>query len=140
MLSGNIFLQYCFGMQRNYGFGKKHPSYEEKVKVVTAYSNGREVLDLSEIFKFHSMTIYRWIRESKDDRMQPKKSMPGSGRYCKITKKDGRGILKILKKPATNFGFESLLWNTKRIQIVCKNKLDLDISRMAVWRFLNKMD
>ena len=102
-------------MQRNHGFGKKHPSYKEKVKVVTAYNNGREVLDLSEIFKFHPMTIYRWIRESKDDIMQPRKSMPGSGRYCKITKKDGRGIIKILKKPATNFEFESPLWNTKRI-------------------------
>ena len=71
-------------MQRNHGLGKKHPSYEEKVKVVTAYNNGREVLDLSEIFKFHPMTIYRWIRESKDDIMQPRKSMPGSGCYCKI--------------------------------------------------------
>ena len=127
-------------MDRNKGFGKKHPPAKEKVDIVKLYKAGNSVEELSEIFKFHPMTIYRWIREKKSKKLFKRKFNPGSGRNCHIEGVNGKNLIKLLKHPATKYGFETPLWNTKRIEVLCKKKLGLTVSRMAVWRFLDKID
>ena len=52
----------------------------------------------------------------------------------------GKKLIEFLKHSATKYGFETPLWNTRRIEILCKKELGLTVSRMAIWRFLNKMD
>ena len=117
---------------------KKHPSPQEKLKIIALYKKGKSVADLSEFFSFHPMTIYRWIREHKVKASFERKE--GSGRPSKIEGKCAKKLLEILKRPATDFGFETMLWNTQRIKIVCKKKLNINVSNMAVWRFLKKMN
>ena len=127
-------------MYRNKGFGKKHPSSKEKKDIVKLYRSGSSIEVLSEIFGFHSMTIYRWVRERKSNKSFKRKSTPGSGRNCHIEGVSGKKLIELLKHSATQYGFETPLWDTRRIEILCKRELGLIVSRMAVWRFLNKMD
>ena len=109
-------------MERNKGFGKKHPSSNEKTKIIKAYKMGQSVESLSKIFGFHEMTIYRWLRESNKKPDFKRKNSQGSGRISKIDKKTGSNLLKIIKYPATKFEFETSLWNLKRVQIVLKKE------------------
>ena len=126
-------------MKRNCGFGKEHPSAKEKKNIIKAYEKGMPVKDISDLFSYHPMTIYRWIREAKMKATFERKSNPGSGRFCKIDERSERKLIRILKKPATKLGFETSLWNTKRLQIVCKKELKINISRVSVWKFLKKI-
>ena len=127
-------------MERNKGFGKKHPSSSEKIKIVKAYEEGQSVQNLSRIFEFHEMTIYRWIRESKKKSDFKRKKKPGSGRISKIDKKTGSRLLKIIKQPATEFGFETGLWNLQRVQAVLKRELKVKTSHVTIWNFFQKMN
>ena len=127
-------------MHKNKGFGKNHPSAKEKTDIVKLYKSGSSVEKLSELFGFHPMTIYRWLREKKSKKSFTRSSNPGSGRNCHIEGVNGKKLINLLKHSATKYGFETPLWNTKRIEVLCKKELDLTVSRMAVWRFLNKMD
>jgi len=125
-------------MKKNNGYGKNHPTTEDKKKIIDSYKKGKSISDLAEIFNLHPMTLYRWIRESKSGSDFQRK--PGSGRASKIEGKLAEDLIAILQKPATDFNFETILWNIQRIKIVCKKKLGLKVSIMAIWRFLKKID
>ena len=122
--------------KRNQGFGKKHPTKEEKIKIVNLYMKGRSSSDLCKTFGYHQTSISRWIREAKNGSSFDRKHSPRSGRFCKIDHQKAKQLIKIIKQPATKFGFETSLWNPKRIQIICKKELKIKVSRMLMWRFL----
>ena len=127
-------------MERNKGFGKKHPPSSEKIRIIKSYKMGQSVESLSRIFGFHEMTIYRWLRESNKKPDFKRKNNPGSGRISKIDKKTGSKLLKIIKHPATKFGFETSLWNLQRVQAVLKKELKIKTSHVTIWNFFQKMD
>lgn len=111
----------------------------EKIKIVRA-SKKNSVIELSEIFGYSRSSIYNWINQYSTFSELERKKSPGSGRPTKISKANAKKLLKYLKKPASLFGFETDLWNTSRMQILCKKKLKINISRMAIWRILHKFE
>ena len=112
----------------------------EKLKIVKAYQNGSSVVELTKIFGYSRSAIYDWISQYEADKSLERKALPGSGRTPKISDNNAGELIVMLKRPASFFGFETDLWNSVRIQIICKKKFGLKVSRMAVWRFLSKID
>lgn len=117
-----------------------HPTSETKYKIVKAYLDGNSAQHLSDIFGYDKSAIHRWVREYRKGKQFKRKKNPGSGRKTKISTSEGKKLLKILKDPASKYGFETDLWNTSRLRIICKKKLRLNVSHMAIWRFLRKFD
>ena len=118
----------------------RKPSPETKLLIVKAYGNGRSAIELEKIFGHSRETIHSWVRQHRKGSDFSRRKHPGSGRFAKIDGRNGRKLLSFLKRPASSFGFETDLWNTKRIQIICKKNLKLSVSRMAIWRFLNRFE
>ena len=118
----------------------RHPSPETKRKVVAAYEAGNSISHLVELFKFHRNSISQWIKASKTDPSFARKKSPGSGRPGSFNNKAGSRLVKIISQPASKFGFETDFWTTARIQIVCKERLNLKVSRMAIHRALVKFE
>lgn len=116
----------------------KHPTEEMKRKAVDSYRNGLSAATVAKAFGYDRVTIHKWVREAKTKRGLSRK--PGSGRPPKFDAKNAKRLLRIIKQPASRYGFETDLWNTTRIRQVCKKKLGLNVSRMAVWRVLDKFD
>lgn len=119
---------------------KKHPSIEEKLKIVEARLNGNSAEHLSKIFKCTTRSIQKWVREAENGFDFTRRANPGSGRPLKLDVKSGKKLLTIIKLPASRFGFESDLWNTKRLQIILRKNLKLKLSKMAIWRYLKKFE
>jgi len=117
-----------------------HPSAETKYKIVKAFFDGNSALHLSEIFGHDRSVIHRWIREYKKKRKFVRKNRPGSGRKPKISGSAAQKLLRIIKNKASKYGFETDLWNTSRLRIICKKKLKVNVSHMALWRFLQKFN
>lgn len=113
---------------------------DEKLKIVKAYRNETSVYELEKIFCHSRSSIYNWINQYRSDKTLKRKTEPGSGQPPKITDKYAKKLIKILKMPASLFGFETDLWNSVRIQTICKKQFGLKVSRMAVWRMLSKFD
>ena len=120
----------------------KHPDESLKLKIIDAYHAGNSVTSLSSLFGFNRSTVYRWLDEHKKNKWRkgnhPKPET--RGRSSKITQSSSKKLVSIIKKPASKFGFETDLWNTKRIQVVCKKELKISVSHMAVWRFLKRIN
>lgn len=118
----------------------KHPDVTTRKKVVAAYYAGNSITHLVSIFGFHRNSIRKWIKLEK---ISPEKLVlkaPGRGRPSIFDRKSGAKLLKIISKPASVFGFETDFWTTGRLQVVCKEKLGLKISRMAIHRSLVKFE
>jgi transposase len=116
------------------------PSPETKLLIVKAYGNGHSAIELEKIFGYSRETVHSWVRQHRNGSNLARRRNPGSGRLAKISGLNGRRLLSILKRPASTYGFETDLWNTKRIQIICKKNLKISVSRMGIWRFLSKFE
>ena len=118
----------------------QNPSAETKLLIVNAFNNGKSAIELSKIFGYTREAIHSWVRIHKKSGDLSRRTRPGSGRLPKISGSNGRKLLRILKQPASKFGFETDLWNTKRIKIVCKKEMKISPSRMSIWRFLHRFE
>lgn len=119
-----------------------HASAEIKLKIVKAFEAGNSITSLSNIFKYHRNTISGWIKnfEREGEQAFLESKLEARGRTPKVSGGFEEKLISILKKPATEYGFENDLWTTARIQTVCFKKLKLKLSRMAIWRFLRRAE
>ena len=120
---------------------KKHIPLELKTRCIKLYLKGQYPKTLSNTFEVSERTIYNWLKDYRQYGTCETYLLNDSrGRPPKISDKDAKKILKILKKPASKFGFENDLWNTKRIRVICKKKLNINISKQGMCRFLHKFN
>lgn len=119
---------------------KKHPSPEEKIKIVEARLAGNSAEHLAKIFKCTPRSIQKWVNEAEEGFDFIRRNNPGSGRPTKLDMKSGEKLLSMIKYPASEFGFESDLWNTSRLQIIFRKNLKINLSKMAIWRYLKKFE
>jgi len=117
-----------------------YPTSKEKRKIVSAYESGISAATIAAAHGCGRSSVYKWIADFRSEKGFDRKRKPGSGRPSKLEPKYEKRLLKYLQKPASKFGFETDLWNTSRIRIVCRKKLKVNLSRMAVWRFLTRFD
>src|SRR5207302_10650902 len=109
-------------------------------KICAAARTGQSITSLSTIFGYHRNSISRWIKERRSGGSFQRKKEPGSGRRSAITCAIGKKLLRILKRPASKYGFENDVWTTLRIQAVCHKHLKLSVSRMAIFRLLQRCE
>lgn len=118
----------------------KHPDAATKRKIVAAYRAGNTITHLSSLFKFHRNSIRNWIKISEKSPERFDAKTPGRGRHSAFNRKNGQRLIKIISQPASKFGYETDFWTTARIQVVCKERLNLKVSRMAIHRALVKFE
>lgn len=119
---------------------KKYPSKDIKEKIAELYLNGKSPSELSSDYGYNKSSIHRWANDYKKNKKITRSQKPGSGRPSKINSSNGKKLLKIITKPASVYGFETDLWNTTRLQTVCRKNLKIKLSHMAIWRFLVKFE
>jgi len=119
---------------------RPHPTPAEKKKICSAAREGHTITHLSQIFHYHRNSISQWIKEDQQGTDFARKTSPGSGRVSKIDCVIGARLLDILKQPASKYGFENDCWTTPRIGVVCQKHLGVKVSRMAIFRTLNRYE
>jgi len=118
---------------------KKQLISSVKIKAVDAViKHGQSVESVAVAFGVHRSNIYRWLNRHHKTKSLERIRNPKSGRQAKIAGKDTRKLLSLLMKPATQFGFDTELWTTRRIIQVLKKKEGIEVSRMALHRTLKK--
>jgi len=119
---------------------RPHPTPAEKKRICSAAREGHTITHLSQIFHYHRNSISQWIKEDQQGTDFARKTSPGSGRVSKIDCVIGARLLDILKQPASKYGFENDCWTTPRIGVVCQKHLGVKVSRMAIFRTLNRYE
>ncbi len=119
---------------------KRHLPTSVKYKALDALKKGiMPVEKIAKLFCIDRSTLYRWKMKCSKNELERKQN-PLSGAQPKITGNAAIKLIAILKKPAKLFGYDNDLWTTKRIEQTLKKELRIKASRMAIHRFLTKID
>lgn len=107
-----------------------------RFRAIELRKKGWKVNDIAESFGLHRGSISRWltIHKRRGAHALNKKKAPGS--RPKLENKEVEKLLSYLKKPATEFGFETPLWNCNRVQHVIKKKFKTSLDVSNIWRML----
>lgn len=97
------------------------------------------ITKIAEAFGLNRRAVTRWFTIYKKQGKNALKSKKALGPTPKLQEKDVQKVFKKLKRPATDFGFETPLWTCKRlgqlIQKITKKKLH----DSNVWKLLQRL-
>ena len=98
----------------------------------------KEIEDIADFCGVHWTAVYKWIRIYKEKGVEGLKRRKAKGAEPKLNKDDKKQIISWLKKSAIEFGFETPLWDCKRIQRMIKQELSKTIAISNLWHNLRK--
>ena len=121
---------------------KSHKSLELKQAAIKTYLSGNyTVEELSKSFSVSIATFFRWLAKyRKNENLEDLKNLHGGGPEKKINPYWKSRILKLILKPADQYGFSDGLWSTSRIVQLINERFNLNTSKVTVWRMLKESD
>jgi transposase len=99
---------------------------------------GWKIDKIAEAFGVHRCSVSHWCTKAKRYGKKSLNMRKAKGAEPKLNKEDKTQIISWLKKPAMEFGFETPLWDCKRIQTIIKRELNKTISISNLWETLRR--
>ena len=109
-----------------------------RFRAVKLRKKGWKVKDIAEAFGVHESSVSRWFTKLNRQGMKSLKRTKARGKESKLTKEDKTKILSWLKRSAMEFGFETPLWDGKRVKQLIKKKLHKTLHYSNVWEWLRR--
>lgn len=109
-----------------------------RIQSIRLYKQRKEITEISEFFGVTIDAVYKWIRKYKQDGKKSLKMRKAKGAEPKLDKDNKKQIISWLRKSAMEFGFETPLWDCKRVQIIIKKELNKSISISNLWETLRR--
>lgn len=97
------------------------------------------VIEIADAFGVNRRAVTRWFEIYRDKGKRGLKSKKAPGPQLKLSSEDATKILKSLKLPATDFGFETPLWTCKRVNYLIKRITKKRLDNSNVWRLLRRL-
>jgi len=117
----------------------RHTLEHLRKQSIRLWKKGKKVADIAIDFGVSNRAVYYWINTYKKKGLRGlnKRKAPGASR--KLSFEEIAHLLRLLKKTADHYGFETPLWNCKKIQQLIRDKLNIVIDVSNVWRLLKKL-
>jgi len=109
-----------------------------RFRAVKLRKKGWKVKDIAEAFGIHESSVSRWFTKANRQGVKSLKRTKAKGKEPKLTREDKTKILSWLKQSAIEFGFETPLWDGKRIHLLIKKKLHKTLHYSNVWEWLRR--
>lgn len=109
-----------------------------RYRAIELYQKGKSAREIAFFFGIHRGSVSLWIKTWKEKGRSALKSRKSPGPEPKLNKEDKKEIISWLRKSALEFGFETPLWDCKRIQKIIKKKLHKKIAISNLWKTLRK--
>ena len=97
-----------------------------------------KINNIAEAFGVRREAVSRWISKAKKYGKESLRKRKAKGKEPKLGKEDKKQIISWLRKSAMEFGFETPLWDCKRIQKMVKKELSKEIAISNLWKTLRK--
>lgn len=107
-------------------------------QAIKLWKKGKNILDIADFCGVHYTVVYKWIRIYKQKGFNGLKRRKAKGAKPKLDNIDKKKIISWLKKSAIEFGFETPLWDCKRIQKMIKKELNKTIAISNLWESLRR--
>ena len=110
-----------------------------RMQGIKLWKKKMKVKDISETLGITIFAVYNWIKKYKKQGLKSLKKKKAKGARKKISPTEIKELLKMIKKTADNYGFETPLWDCKKITQLIKEKFGKTIHFSNVWRLLQKL-
>jgi transposase len=110
-----------------------------RFRAVELHKAGEKVKDIARFFGIHPNSVSRWLVTHRQKGKKALRSRKATGRPPKLTWEEFNGVLSDLKRPATDFGFETPLWTCKRVRHLIHQRTGKRLDPSNVWRWLGKL-
>ena len=126
-------------MEKSDGRSFSHEVLEAyRYRAIELYQKGKSAQEIAFFFGVHRGSVSLWIKTWKEKGKSALKSRIAVGPEPKLNKENKTQIISWLRKSAMEFGFETSLWDCKRIQTMIKKELNKDIAISNLWENLRK--
>ena len=105
---------------------------------ISLKQKGWKLEEIAEAFGVHRCSVSHWLIKARRYGKQSLKRTKARGAEPKLNKEDKKQVISWLRKSAMEFGFETPLWDCKRIRITIKKELNKSISISNLWVTLRK--
>src|SRR3989344_8109469 len=134
-----IVVKYGLCMKKSDGRRVSHEVLEAyRYRAIELYQKGKSAQEIAFFFGIHRGSVSLWIKIWKEKGKHALKSKKALGPEPKLNKEDKTQIIFWLRKSAMVFGFETPLWDCKRVQTIIKKELDKSISISNLWGNLRR--
>jgi transposase len=119
--------------------GATYSTYEVRLRAVRAVrAEGLSISTVARAFGTDRSTIHRWV--SRYDRAGDTglARRPASGRPRKLCDLDGESLRRLVIAPASEYGYETDFWTTRRLIQVIGEALGVRLSKQTVARRLHE--
>lgn len=99
---------------------------------------GKKVKEIAFFFGLNPASVSRWFTKNKRDGKDALKSTKATGRPLTLTLDERNKLLECLKKPATDYGFQTPLWTCKRVRHVIWKEFHKKFTNVGVWKMLKR--
>jgi len=126
-------------MKKSDGRSISHEVLEAyRYRTIELYKKGKTVQEIAFFFGLHRGSVSLWIKIWKEKGKSALKSKKALGPNPRLNKEDKKQVISWLKKSAIDFGFETPLWDCRRIQRMIKKELNKTIAVSNLWATLRR--
>ena len=119
--------------------GAVYSTYDIRVRAVHAVvGEGLPVTLVAQAYGTDRSTVHRWLTRYHGDGYSGLERRPVSGRPRKLQALDQDTLKSIVLAPASNYGFETDFWTTRRLNQVFQSELGILVSKKTVLRRLHE--
>ncbi len=109
-----------------------------RFQAIRLHKERRQVNEIARFFGIHRGSVSRWLTAYKRNGRKSLKSTKAPGPTPKLTSKETRSLLRILKEPATDHGFDTPLWTCNRLQILIISQTGKNLHISTIARLLKR--
>lgn len=111
-----------------------------RIRAIELYQKDEKINDIAYYLGFHRGVVSKWISIFKKNGKKALLSKKANGPSYKLSEKEIKEILSILYDDATIYGFETPLWNCKRVQQMIFKKTGKRIHTTNIMRLFRKLN
>ena len=116
-----------------------YSSIEVRVRAVRAVLAGTlNITEVAQAYGTDRSTIHRWLKRYETEGEPGLERRPVSGRPRKLNELDSDALLDIVLAPASEFGYETDFWTTRRLIQVIQKEFEMRLSKWTVLRRLHE--
>jgi len=110
-----------------------------RLRAIKLRKQGYTVKEIAKIFGINYFSVSHWFCRKKKHGIKSlrRKFAPGAG--CKLQKEIMLWMKKVLKDPATSWGFTVPLWNSRMLGGLLAQEKGIKLDRTTIWRYLCRM-
>lgn len=107
-------------------------------RAIVLWEHRNKITSIAFDFGVSRQAVHKWVNTYKKKGLDGLKRMKAPGAKPKLLPQERINLLKVIEKTADHYGFETPLWDCKKLRQIILEKFNKKIHPSNIWRFFKK--